>query len=230
MQLLLTSNGLDDPGVVAGLAQMWGRNFCQMNVAFVPTANTRQAEDKRWLIDDLYRFRGLSPASIDIVELLALPREQALQRLGSADVIVCGGGDAYHLREAIDRLDLSNELCELLHERLYVGISAGSILTNPTLGISSTSTLWGEIGGSADPSVPGLGLVPFYTRPHLHSRWFATSQPEALRQVTPRLDHPIYAIADGAALMVVDDEVTPVGSGPVIVYPEGNDMTAVSSP
>ncbi len=222
MRLLLTSNGLDDPGITNALAQMYGRNFCQMRVAFVPTASTQQAEDKSWLIDDLYRFRGLFPACIDVVELLALPTSEVLHRLSQAEVVVFGGGDTYALHQAIDSLDLREELIELLDQRIYVGISAGSIITNPTLAIASLTSLWpDEIGGNRDASTPGLGLVPFATRPHLHNPAFATSQPQALRQATPQLPHPTYAIADGAALMVIDGQVSPVGSAAVHLYPQG---------
>ncbi len=220
MRLLLTSNGIADAQVAGALTQLLDRDIGDARIAFIPTAANLEEDGMAWLVDDLYHFRSYEPKLLDIVELTALDTAAVTRRLNRADVIVVGGGDTYHLLTWLERHGLREGLPALLRDRVYVGISAGSIVTSPHLGISSESTLWGDLGGKGDPWLPGLGLVDFYFRPHLGSQDFPTSQEDVLERVAPEMPGRLYAADDNAALLVVDGVVTEVGSGRVLTYPK----------
>lgn len=63
-----------------------------------------------------------------------LGEEQWRPRLQLADAIVMGGGDAGYLVNRFHQSGVAKALPGLLDERLYVGISAGSIVAGPDIG------------------------------------------------------------------------------------------------
>ncbi len=222
VKLLLTSNGMDNPTLVRELRELTGRDFADLTVALIPTAATFQDSDKSRFLDDLTRFRDLRWGLFDLVELTALSAAEVRRRLTRADVIVVGGGEAYPLQDWVDHHDIAGYLPGLLEERVYVGISAGSMLATPHLALSSASDLWGELGEGEDPWRPGLGLVDFYVRPHLDDPAFPTSREATIAQVAASLPRRLYAVDEASALRVVDGEVRVVGEGRVLTFdPKG---------
>jgi dipeptidase E len=100
---------------------------------------------------------------------------------------VVGGGPAYKVKDWCDRHGVAEYLPDLLPERVYVGISAGSMLTNPHLAMSTSSSLWGELGEDEDPWRPGFGFVDFYVRPHLDHPDFPSSRESVVPQAAAKM-------------------------------------------
>lgn len=93
--------------------------------------------DKGWFIEDLSNLKKQGLKSIDIVDISALPKKIWLPRLELTDVLFFSGGNSFHLMRWLDESGLAKLLPELLKTRIYAGISAGSMVTNPTLALSS---------------------------------------------------------------------------------------------
>ncbi len=218
VRMLLTSQGLTNGTLISELRELLGKDFSDASLAFVPTAALHLDEDLGFLVDDLVRFRDLWVKFFDIVELTALSSEDVRRRLTRADIVVVEGGHAYRLQEWFARHDIGSYLPEFLRDRVYVGISAGSMLMTPHLATSSASTLWGDLGGPEDPWRPGLALVDFYVRPHLDNPDFPTSQEPVVAAVAPLLPGTLYAVDDASALRVTADGVSAVGEGRVLTY------------
>jgi peptidase E len=81
------------------------------------------------------------------------------------DIIWMAGGACGYLMYWIRRTGLDKHLPELLkdNKRIYVGSSAGSMITAPTLDICEWYIGENEVGAS---SIPSLGLVDFDFYPH----------------------------------------------------------------
>ncbi|WP_282944489.1 Type 1 glutamine amidotransferase-like domain-containing protein [Cellulomonas endometrii] len=206
MKLLLTSSGLADQLSCDALAALSGRPLVDQRVAVVPTAANVVEGDKGWLLANYVDVQRAGFAALDIVDVSALEPAVWRPRLWSADVLVVTGGDTTHLLRWLRRSGLADDLPALLRDRVYVGISAGSMVTGPHVRLSQS------IQVEPDDS-RGLGLVDFLIVPHLDSPWFPAPADGAVRAAVAGLAQRTFALADGAAVVVSGADVRVVGTG-----------------
>ena len=148
MELLLTSSGITNKSIEKALLELLGKPSEKSNLTFVPTAANVEKGDKTWLVDDINNFRKLNFASFDIVDISAVPKNIWLASFEKADVLVFGGGNVYHLLKWIKKSGLKDVLPKLLKTKVYVGISAGSMVTAQNIYLSSASILYYEKTGA----------------------------------------------------------------------------------
>lgn len=216
MKLLLTSNGLANKSIVAALFELVGKSAEKTNVTFIPTAANAEEDDKGWLINDLVNIKNQNFNQIDIVDVSALPKESWLPRFEHADVLIFSGGHSRHLMHWLRKSGLADVLPGLLKTRVYVGISAGSIVTAPTLAMSSsTEAPFAYEDDTYDGK--GLRLVNFHIHPHLNSPDFPKARAEYLQEKAKEVPETIYGLDDQSALKVVDDKVEIVSEGETLV-------------
>lgn len=206
VKLLLTSSGLSDQPTCDALVALSGRPLADQRVAVVPTAANVVPGDKGWLVADYLQVQRAGFAALDIVDVSALEPAVWRSRLEEADVLVVTGGDTTHLLRWLRRSGMADDLPTLLRDRVYVGISAGSMVTGPHLRLSQSPQPEPE-------DSRGLGLVDFLVVPHLDSPWFPAAAESAVRAALAGLAHRTFALADGRAVAVDGTEVRVVGTG-----------------
>jgi dipeptidase E len=212
MKLLLTSGGLTNQSIVNSLKTLVQKPLSQANLAFIPTAANIKESDKSWLIQDLVNCQKLNFKQIDIVNILGLEKSNWITRLESADVILFGGGNTYYLAYILQKLHLKAILQKLLKTRVYVGISAGSMVLAPHINLSHSKKLYNESGVKLFKD-KGLGFVNFQIRPHLNSPKFPNANFNTLKKLSQDIPDTIYAIDDNTAIQVIDDKVKIVTEG-----------------
>lgn len=214
MKLLLTSNGFSNKSISDALLDLAGKPFSQLKLVFIPTAANIEDEDKQWLIEDLENCRKLCFKEIDIVDIDALPAEVSKKRIEKADVIMFGGGDCFYLRDWIWKTGLREYLPELLKTRVYVGISSGSMVTNPTLNFHDLRELFfGYWKDNAPKNEEALGFVDFLVRPHLNSAGFPNMNVGYLKKQANEYKYSLYALDDQSAVKVNGDKIEVVSEG-----------------
>lgn len=210
MKLLLTSGGLTTPEMRAALADLVGKEMSETNLVLIPTAANLEAGDKRWLIEDLNVLDGMGFQSIDVMDISAVPKSVWLPRLEAADVFLLGGGNTYHLLHWVKQSGLVDELPRLLKDRVYVGISAGSVIAGLSLGLCTYEQEAARATGE-DPGNEGLGLVPFVIEPHLGNPHFPEISVERTKTFAVTHHLPMYLLDDTGAVMVNGSETTVLG-------------------
>lgn len=220
MKLLLTSGGLTNESIAKALFELVGKKAEDTKLAFVPTAMNFEDGDKSWFINDLANFKRHGIGFIDIVDISALPREVWEPRLRRADVLFFSGGTTPHLMYWLKKSGLDALLSELLETRVYAGISAGSLAATPSIILSRKEKLdrYKEMTGYENTD--GLGLVPFYLRPHFNSPTFLHATREAIEEAAKTIKEPIYALDDQSALKVVDGNVEVISEGEWLLFNE----------
>ncbi len=207
MKILLTSSGITNQTLIDALAKLIGRPFSNTKMVFIPTAANVKEGHKGWLIDDMYRLKNLGPEYLDIVDMSALPREDVMRRLKSADVLIFGGGDSFYLMDWMNKLGLDKELPDILKDKVYMGISAGSIVVGRMMGDTWTERLSGkETKKIADQK--SLGWHDFYILPHLWSSHYPSRTLDVVERAAEDMAHPVYAIDDGSAVMIDGTDVS----------------------
>jgi dipeptidase E len=216
VKLLLTSAGLCNQSLRQALHDLLEKPFAAANIVYVPTASHAEPGDHGWFVDDLNRLHGLGWREFDILELNGLPRQTVLDRLLHADVIYVQGGSHYHLARSITGNGLASGLLKALEDRVYVGVSAGSMIFSRNLGERSADI----IGDTADLHVlgattldPPLGLFDWYLKPHLYSPGFPERDDAWADRIAGRADFPIYFIDDETAIRVIGDQTDIVSEG-----------------
>ena len=217
MKLFLTSSGITNKTLENTLLRMLNKPFNEASVVFVPTASNIEKGDKGWLIDNLVQLKTLNFKQIDIVDISAVSESIWKPKLQEADVMVFGGGDPNYLMEWFNKTNIPSILPELLKDKIYVGISAGSMVTNPDLSLEASQVLYGEDLHRTE-NMKGLGLVDFYFFPHLNSEYFINLRKEKIESLSKKIKGKIYVADDESAVMVVDGKVEIVGEGECLMF------------
>lgn len=216
MKLLLTSNGFSNSTISKAFWDMVGKKPEDTSLVFIPTASNVEPGDKDWFINDLVNIRKQSFKSVAITDISAVPESVWRPQLEEADVLFFEGGNTYHLMRWINESGLIKILPEMLKTKVYVGLSAGSMVTGPDLTLRLSKLIYGE--DAEKDTMAGLGLVDFYFLPHLNSPHFPARMEENLKELTKEISRKTYALDDNMALKVVDGIVETVGEGKYLEF------------
>ncbi|NTW89543.1 MAG: type 1 glutamine amidotransferase-like domain-containing protein [Candidatus Moranbacteria bacterium] len=212
MKLLLTSGGITNESIEQALLGLVGKPADETSLVFVPTASNVEPGDKSWLIDDLVRLKRIGFKIIDIADISAIDKDVWLPRVEAADILYFEGGDTYHLLKWVRQSGLGAELSGLLTNKVYVGVSAGSMITNTSLNLRVSHEIYAE-GFDQTADIPALGFVDLQFLPHLNASFFPTATEEQIREVVSGVAGVTYAVDDACALRIVDGDVSVVGEG-----------------
>ena len=214
MKFLLTSAGIKNTSIHDALLELLEKPIAESSVLCIPTAiypfpgGTLMA----------YRFINGSTAnpmcelgwkSLGVLELAALPsikEEYWIAAVQEADALLVQGGDVWYLCRWMRESGLA-DLLPSLREKVYVGISAGSMVTAP---------IFGETYDNLNkPFVidKGLGLVEFALLPHVDHKDHPESSMANAERMAAEVPVPTYAIDDETAIKVVDGAVEVVSEG-----------------
>ncbi len=214
MKLLLTSAGIKNPSIHDALVALLGKPIAEANALCIPTAIYPFPGGPAMA----YRFINGSTAnplcelgwqSLGVLELTALPSVKTaywVAAVQETDALLVFGGDVLYLCRWMRESGLA-DLLPSLRETVYVGVSAGSMVTAPIFGETYD-----------DPNTPfviatGLGLVDFALLPHLDHENHPESSTVNVERMAAEVPVPTYAIDDETAIKVVDGTVEVVSEG-----------------
>jgi len=214
MKLLLTSAGIRNPSIHSALVKLLGKPIAECSALCIPTAIYPFPGGPAMA----YRFisgatanpmAGLGWESLGVLELTALPSIKAahwIAAVQAADALLVFGGDVMYLVRWMRESGLA-DLLPSLRETVYVGLSAGSMVTAPIFGETYD-----------DPQMPfviekGLGLVDFALLPHLDHNDHPESTTAKVERMAAEVPVPTYGIDDETAIQVTDDRVEVVSEG-----------------
>ena len=222
LRLLLTSSGLRNETQQQALRDLLGQPTEESNIVYLPTASFAERGDHSWLVADINRVHGLGWQEFDILDLNGLPPHLVLERLRHADVIYAAGGNQYHLARSITRNGLAEGFLDVLDSRVYVGVSAGSMILSRRIDERSAEV----VGDSpdlhllgADTLAPPLGLFDWYLKPHLHSADFPERDDAWAQAIAAKADFPVYFIDDETAIRVDGEEIDVISEGEWRYFP-----------
>ncbi|MFH1694717.1 MAG: Type 1 glutamine amidotransferase-like domain-containing protein [Patescibacteria group bacterium] len=206
MKLLLASAGITNQSIADTLVGLVGKSAKESKIGFVSTAVNVQEGNKDWYITQLTNLQKYGFSWIDMIDI-SVPGVDWKDRLASVDVIVVSGGNTFYLLDQVRKTKFDEWLKGVLNEKVYVGISAGSILMTPTIAVSSV-----EPGDKNTPEltdVSGLGYVDFEVSPHVPDY----ISYESVEEYVAKTKKPLYAIDDQTAIKVVDGKIDVVSEG-----------------
>ena len=145
-----------------------------------------------------------------------MPENVWKPQLEKSDIIFFEGGNTYHLMKWLNKSGLAKLLPELLKTKIYVGLSAGSMVTNPDLDVRLSQIIYGD--DFEKTTMAGLNFVDFYFLPHLNSPYFPERMEENIKKAAKELTRKIYALDDNSALKIVDGKVEVISEGKYLIF------------
>ena len=212
MKLLLTSSGITNKSIAKALFELVGKKPKDTSLVFIPTASNLDIGDKSWLINDLINLKKLNLKSIDIADISASDKKIWLQKFKKADILLFEGGDNYYLMDWVNKSGLSSLLPKLLKNKVYVGVSAGSIITSKSCDLSTAQLVYGE-NLVKKKELKGLNFVDFYFLPHLNSSSFPHVRSKFIKNFAQKRMEKIYALDDNSALKITDKKIEVISEG-----------------
>jgi len=215
MRLLLTSAGIKNASIHDALVDLLGKPIADASALCIPTAGYGHPQGSP---GGAWRFitgRASTPMcelgwkSLGVLELTALPsidRERWERWVREADVLLVNGGDALYLCHWMRQSGLA-DLLPSLPKKVWVGLSAGSMVMTPRIG--SDFVGWKPPTGSDST----LGVVDFSIFPHLDHELLPENTMADAERWAAGIPNPAYAIDDQTAIKVVDGAVEVISEG-----------------
>ena len=176
------------------------------NLAYIPTANNGEHSYDEWRTDSATWNLIKEIGNAEPVVLEEYRDESVLDKLRGRDIIWFAGGACGYLMYWIRRCGIDKKIKELLNKSVYVGSSAGSMITYKDLSLADWYIGESEVGASI---IPGLGLVDFEIYPHYEDHLY--DQIKSLYK-----GKKLYLLKNGEEIIVEDDKIIVVGEERII--------------
>jgi dipeptidase E len=205
MRLLLTSAGITNESIATALDELVDKPASETKVALIPTAANVEAGNKDWFVNQIVNLWQHGYPWVDLVDFSASSVNWQ-ERLGEADILFMSGGNTFHLLDQARRTGFATWLNENIPNKVYVGVSAGSILVAKSIEVATIEP--------ADPNLPGLtdltglGLVDFELETHCDEARF-----KLMAEWARARQRKVYALDDQSAVKVIDEKAEVVGEG-----------------
>ena len=216
MRFLLTSAGIKNASIGNALLDLLGKPIAECDALCIPTAGYGHPQGSP---GGAWRFiSGREPRcpmcelgwnSLGVLELTALPsieEERWVSWVREADVVLVNGGDALYLSHWMQQSGLA-DLLPSLHETVWVGLSAGSMVLTPCIGEDFVG--WKPPAGGDRT----LGIVDFSIFPHVDHEDLPDNSMANAERWAAGIPNPGYAIDDQTAIKVTDGTVEVVSEG-----------------
>src|SRR6478752_10528003 len=144
--------------------------------------------------------------------LPSIEKERWVSWVRETDVFLANGGDALYLCYWMRQSGLA-DLLPSLPEKVWAGLSAGSMVMTPRIGEDFVH--WKPPAGDDTT----LGLVDFSICPHLAPDGQPGNSMAEAEQWAAGISGPAYAMDDESAIKVVDGTVEVISEGQWTLFP-----------
>lgn len=199
MKLLLTSWWITNDSIKNAFLKLLWKPFEESNLVFIPTASTFEAWDKFWFINDLITLKNLNFKSFKIVDIAIVWDLVWKKAFKNADVLYFEWWITYELMRCLNETWITKIMPELLKNKVYVWVSAWSMVTSPDMWLKLSHSLYDE---PIKKNIEWLNLTDFYFLPHLNSKYFKKIRKKNILEASRNLNKPIYVLDDNSAILV----------------------------
>jgi len=193
IKLLLTSTGLTNQGIRDKFLQLINKPISQTKIGFVPTASRTKGElkyvqiSKNELLD-----LGIPEANIKV---LNLNKAVSFEEIKDFDVIYVCGGNTFYLLKKVRETGFDKAIKEFSRtDKLYFGVSAGSILAGPSIDIASPF----DENDVELTDLTGLNLTDTVVTPH-----YKKEEESIIKPFTGKFS--VVALTDNQALSITNE-------------------------
>ena len=196
--MILTSSLYESMGIVK---KFLNEKTESKKILFIPTA-TNVDEYKKYihLTQKVFEDFGYEVENFDIS---VFSEETVKEKISETKIIFVSGGNTFYLLQELKKKNLISYLRgKIENGLLYIGESAGSVITAPNIGyadIVDDKALATELN-----DYTGLNLVDFYVVPHFEEEPFVESSRKVVELYKDKLD--LKLINNKEVVLVENDD------------------------
>ena len=197
MNLLLSSDGKT---AIQNISKVCSKK--NPKVAWIITAS-KTKENSNFLNRDLQEFikQGITPHIYDINNKTV---DDFSKDFVDFDLIYMEGGNSFYLLKSIRESGFDKFLEEWIVSKPYIGVSAGTYVTCPTIDMATWKHADRDRHGLED--LTGLNFIDFMITVHYDEKY-----KNVIKKGSENLEYPLRIIKDGQALLIQDNKVTLLG-------------------
>lgn len=196
MKLLLTSTGLVNQNIKNQFLQIIDKPVSQIKIIFIPTA-ARSEEELKYVNESKKELLDLGIFKNNI-KTLNLDNPVSFQEVKDFDVIYVCGGNTFYLLKKVRETGFDKVIIEFAKtDKLYLGVSAGSILVCPNIDIASPF----DENDIHLTDLTGLNLTDVIVSPH-----YCEEEKSIIEDFEKKSQYKIVPLTDNQALLVIDRE------------------------
>ncbi|MFZ5364989.1 MAG: Type 1 glutamine amidotransferase-like domain-containing protein [Patescibacteria group bacterium] len=195
-KLLLTSTGLANQNITNQFLQIIDKPVSQIKIIFVPTAS-RSEEELKYVDESKKELLDLGILENNI-KILNLDKPVSFQEVEDFDVIYVCGGNTFYLLNKVRETGFDKVIIEFAKtDKLYFGVSAGSILVCPNIDIASPF----DENDVNLTDLTGLNLTDVIVSPH-----YKDEEKAIIDDFKKKSQYEVVPLTDEQALLVLDGE------------------------
>ena len=195
-KLLLTSTGLANQNIKNQFLQIIDEPVSQIKIIFVPTA-ARSEEELKHVNESKKELLDLGIFKNNI-KTLNLDNPVSFQEVKDFDVIYVCGGNTFYLLKKVRETSFDKVIIEFAKtDKLYLGVSAGSILVCPNIDIANPF----DENDVNLTDLTGLNLTDVIVSPH-----YCEEEKQIIEDFKKKSQYKVVPLTDNQALLVIDGE------------------------
>jgi peptidase E len=196
-KLLLTSTGFTNEKIGERFSSLINKRPDEIKVVFVPTA---AREDIEWKYVEESKQELIDIGiCVDNLNVLDLDRKYSYEDLADYDAMYVCGGNTFYLLKKIKENGFDQVMKEFIkNDKVYVGVSAGSIIPGPDIGIAEPF----DVNDVGLIDFSSLNIVDFVVSPH-----YVEEEKEIVDNFIKNVDYKVIPITDDQAVEVIDEQV-----------------------
>ncbi len=195
-KLLLTSTGLANKKITNLFLEIINKPVSKIKIIFVPTA-ARNKEELKCVGESKRELLGLGILESNI-KTAGLDKPISFKEVRGFDVIYVCGGNTFYLLKKVRETGFNKVIIEFVKtDKLYFGVSAGSILVCPDTSIASPF----DNNDVNLTDFTGLNLTDIIVSPHYNKK-----EKSIIDKFKKKSPYKVVPLTDNQALWVINSD------------------------
>lgn len=194
-RLFLTSS-------VGETIQSIAERVSERSLLFITTASESKSGDRAWLREHREKIVALGFDVRDFT-ITGKTRDEITVAFSSVDVLCMEGGDTGYLLKKIQETDATEIVrAAIAHGVVYIGSSAGSMVTTPSIELTSEKEYLDSMGIT---DYTGMGFVDFHVFVHIQREKYAPRVRAWAAHIENMHGEKVIPLQDNQYVEVIDD-------------------------
>lgn len=195
MKLLLTSTGFKNLKIGRKFLRLIKKHPSKLKIIFIPIA-ARTKEELKYVEVSKKELLDLGIKNIRIIDL---NKKIDYSELKNFDAMYICGGNTFYLMYKIRRINFNKIIKKFVKEgKIYVGVSAGSIIAGPNIKIASPFDK-NDVGLK---DLKGLNLTNVIVSPH-----FCKKEENIIKKFKKKSKYKVIPLTDKQALLIKRNKI-----------------------
>jgi len=199
MKLLLTSEGLTTKAIRNAFYELFDKKS-DISLGFIPTAAHLEPRQD-WVIEDIQKLIDMG-IRVKVIDLRMVEKVDLKSILEKLDGVWVNGGNTFYLLKWMRKSGFLEIIHEILKKgKVYVGVSAGSIIAGPSIDICT----WKNVDDTSCvlmDDLSALHLTNVSVFPHYSKEW-----ENIVNQNKNKLKNKLICVTDKQAVLILGTKV-----------------------